>query len=149
MAFKLIHIENNDINAVIMSVLIKRDLDLDIEITRYSEPTSFLEVIDETEFDMIFSDFDMPIMDGITFFFELNELKIDKPKYIVTAVPLEEFNFDMSLICNGIIEKPVRIEVLKEIFAGVPKKNNAALSNQLNPIKKSPFLHLYNVFFKK
>ena len=87
-----------------------------------------LEVLNNREIDVMFTDIRMPKMDGITLVSKVQEL--DHIPYIAAISGFDDFDYAVSMLRNGVSEyilKPVDRNKISEVLAKFDKELSKAI----------------------
>ncbi len=103
-----------------------------------------LEIIKYQDFDMIFCDIMMPVMDGITFLSKLQEIRKDIPVAVLTMVDSVECTIGaMKFGAFAFCTKPINVKEIKRIAQkGIELKKSFT-----DKISIKPFM-AYSIIFK-
>jgi|GEM_PF-2524143 len=108
---KILLVEDNLINQKIACKVLKK-LQLDIHIANNGEEA--LEKVQHDEFDLIFMDMKMPIMDGVTASKKIRKLSSPVSKITIIAMTANVFEENKKTCLdagmNGFLTKPIRLE---------------------------------------
>jgi YesN/AraC family two-component response regulator len=81
-----------------------------------------LERFNESQIDIIISDINMPIMDGISMMEEIKQIKSDIPSILVTAHNERKFSDEAErLKIEGYLLKPIKLDNLFELLNNIVK----------------------------
>ena len=124
---KILIVEDNELNQVVISGILKR---YGAEIVCANNGKEALELLDRDDYDVIFMDLHMPVMDGLQTTKNIRELSCDKANiYIIAmsaAVSKEDEELCLSYGMNDFIAKPIQkhivLEKLSKLFSS-PKTN--------------------------
>lgn len=112
MKYRIVYVEDNPINATIMKLAIENQ---GFGFRHFSCAETFLKKGKLSEYDLIITDYMMPIMNGL----ELSEIiKKDSPNLpivLCSAVHSSELKLNVKNI-DAYLSKPFKIETLKAIL---------------------------------
>ncbi len=96
-----------------------------------------LEYIEENEYDLVFMDMQMPVMDGYTATRTLREKGCEIPIVALTANAMQgDKEKCMDAGCSGFLSKPVNLdELLDTVFQFVPEKQRMAVDTERISLK--------------
>jgi CheY-like chemotaxis protein len=113
---KILIAEDNKANQMFMKILFKK-LNIDYKIV--SNGKEVIDILDQEEFSVILMDINMPILDGIETT-KIIRQKSDIPIIALTASVLkDEKDRYIENGMNGVLEKPLSIEKLKEVLENI------------------------------
>lgn len=117
---RILAAEDNSVNRFVLVKMLKK---WNIEPTVVSDGALALAAFEQNEFDIIFLDLQMPIMDGLEASRKIREKNREIPIIALTAAVLQENRNEASAAgMNDFIEKPFQSEDLREmIFKYVPE----------------------------
>lgn len=123
---KVMYVEDNVVNQKVLSKMLSRAGIEDITIADNGKKA--VDICETQKFDVIFMDYEMPIMDGM----EATKLIVDRhptAKVIfVTAHALEEFKTKArSVGAIGFFSKPVRANDIEALLDGLDEQNSPAV----------------------
>ncbi|MBR3644875.1 MAG: response regulator [Lachnospiraceae bacterium] len=89
------------------------------EIIECNNGEAALEILKTTDIDVMFTDIQMPVMDGITLVKNINELNLLNPPAIAAISGYDDFDYAVSMMRNGVKEyllKPVDRKKITEFL---------------------------------
>jgi len=89
------------------------------EIIECNNGESALEILKTTKIDLMFTDIQMPKMDGITLTSKINELNLSQPPKIIAVSGYDDFDYAVNMLRNGVKEyilKPIDRNKIIEIL---------------------------------
>lgn len=111
---RILAAEDNSVNRFVLVKMLKK---WNIEPTIVSDGALALEAFEQHDYDIIFLDLQMPIMDGLEASRKMREKNQDVPIIALTAAVLQENRNEASAAgMNDFIEKPFQSEDLREII---------------------------------
>ncbi len=112
--FKILAAEDNQVNQFVLK---KQCEILGINNIRLAATgVEALEVLQKEDFDIIFMDFNMPLLNGIDTTAKIKELGIETPIIGITAQTFEESKFALDIGMSEIIQKPADTQKIAEII---------------------------------
>lgn len=79
--YKVLHLDDNPVNRMLMERILSLK---SLELTTYADPQTALELSDITTFDLIITDYLMPIMDGLQFINHIRNQGILTPAILLS-----------------------------------------------------------------
>jgi signal transduction histidine kinase/ActR/RegA family two-component response regulator len=111
-------VEDNLVNQVVITRLLEK---LGHTVTVASDGRAGLELVQVGRFDLILMDCHMPEMDGFEATRLLRERQVDTPVFALTAaVTIEDRERCLASGMNGVLAKPLRIDLLKDVLNRLP-----------------------------
>lgn len=116
MSLKVLLIEDNPVNLDVQSRMLSR---LGAQVTSASNGLDGLDVFRAGEFDLVFIDWQMPVMDGIETAKKIREEVTSRPPFLVVlsghALPGDK---DQLLACgfDEYLSKPVRLADFQQVI---------------------------------
>ncbi len=101
-------LDDEQINLTLIEEMGRR---LDLEITSFTDPRSALQHLEANRVDLLFIDYMMPVMDGITFIRRAREFHPDIPIIMITGVTSDN-NLKIKALENGatdFLNKPLNL----------------------------------------
>ena len=122
-AFKVLYAEDNKVNQKVLSKVLNRVGITDIAIVENGQLA--VDICKETQFDVIFMDMQMPVMDGIESCELIMERDKDAKVIFVTAHALDEFKSKADAAGGfGFISKPFRVSDIQHIIKDLKPLNS-------------------------
>lgn len=97
------------------------------EIIECTNGEAALEILKETNIDVMFTDIRMPHMDGITLVKSIKELPLDYMPHIAAISGYDDFDYAVSMLRNGVKEyllKPVDRKKIAEVLSKFEEEIN-------------------------
>lgn len=109
------------------------------EIIECSNGEKALEILQDREIDVMFTDIRMPKMDGITLVSKIQEM--DKRPYIAAISGFDDFDYAVSMMRNGVkeyISKPVDRNKISDVLMKFDRELSKSI-NEYNTQKRMAF----------
>lgn len=108
--------DSTALRMVIKKVLRETDINF-TEILEAANGKEALEVLDKSEVDLIFSDINMPEMNGLDFIQGMRDKNIDTPVVVISTDGSQDTVIQaIKLGAKGYIKKPFSADKLKTVF---------------------------------
>ncbi len=104
-------------------LILKEIIDIfDYECIMAKNGKECIDILEKENFDAIFMDIEMPVMDGLEAIYNIRKMQYPKnktPVFVISAhksLDLDDENFD------GFVEKPFSVELIENILKKIKKK---------------------------
>lgn len=117
---KILHVEDNEMNRRIFKYMLKMVVKEEYELIEAHDGQSGIDVFTQhQDFDIVFSDIRMPVVDGIEMCHEIRKIDKDVRIIFISAELRYEASDGIRKIINAeFIEKPVSKDVMDMLFNG-------------------------------
>lgn len=121
------------------------------EVLECNNGEAALDILKETQVDVMFTDIRMPKMDGITLVKKINELNLSNPPHIAAVSGFDDFDYAVSMLRNGVKEyilKPIDrnkiTDVLSKFEEEINLKNMKIEENKRIAYQQTQYMILYD-----
>lgn len=116
----LIFVDDEDLQLRLASEYFREEVQREeMKMMTFERPQDCLKYLKEhrDEYSIIFSDINMPKMDGFEFITEINQLKVDTDIFLVSAYDGDSYKIRAdSLGAKGYLTKPINFKAIKSLI---------------------------------